>query len=137
MKKLLAILSCLFVYGTCQATEGVIYKYSDKGTGETLSYTNEKNADHFKTVEMSSMDMLRLKGGVYTKSQFSYVNKLGNRMNCITLMEGDFLKAELTNKGWEAVVQNKDGTKGQFIFQGNASFIKTTTNGYAFCVNQS
>lgn len=102
-----------------------------------LSYTNEKKADHFKTVEISSLEMLRLKGGVYTKNQFGYVNKLGNRMNCITLMEGEFLKAELTNKGWEAVVQNKDGTKGQFIFQGNASFIKTTTNGYAFCVNQS
>lgn len=98
-----------------------------------------KNQDGVITlIELPKMDVSRKNGEKgYTKTRFTYINKLGDRMNCLNLVEGDFLKADLTNKGWDATVQNKDGTKGNFIFQGNASFIKTTTNGYAFCVNNS
>lgn len=128
----ISLLMALFLSSGCMAGQNSMN--FDPTTGSMI-----KNQDGvLSEVELPKLNAVHTNGkNGYTKNRFTYVNKLGDRMNCLNLVEGDFLKADLTNKGWDATVQNKDGTKGNFIFQGNASFIKTTTNGYAFCVNNS
>lgn len=135
MKKLLTILSCLLVYGICQAADGIIYTYEDPKTGETIQYTKEKGASSFKKIELTNSEAFKLQNYPYTRNKFGYADKIGNHYNCFNLIEGDMLTAELmTNGQWITDVKNKDGSRGVYKFPGNASFIKTTTNGNSFCV---